>query len=169
MSEFGLGEIAQSIVRFSLTRLPRRYTSWRAGAQLLAQATTFQLTGNRRLLEQSTPTLTWASALQAHQITTGRAAGRLLPEALSRHQSAPVDSVTAQLVAWQGLRAMQRTWLVTGASAARSAGRASRGPPRDCAPAGGAAGDRAPRGRVALPPVSLTNGSRPYGQLSASR
>ena len=170
MSEYGLGEIAQSIVRFSLTRLPRRYTSWRAGAQLLAQATTFQLTGNRRLLEQSTPMLAWAvRKIEEHQIRAGPATGRLLPEALSSDQGTPVDNVTAQLVAWQGLQAIQRVWSVTGhprlaAHARRLAARLETA----LRPAVRRAMLRLKDGTLFLP-YSLTNGSRPYSQVSASR
>jgi hypothetical protein len=170
MSEYGYGEVAQAIVRFSLTRLPRRYTSWRAGAQLLASATTYQLTGNRKLFEQSTPTLTWAvKALAAHQITIGPKKGRLLPEALSSDQSAPVDNVTAQLVAWQGLYAIERVWAATGhPKLARRAGRLADSLGRALRPAVDRSLVQLPDGSVFLP-YSLSGRSRPYDQISASR
>ena len=170
MAGYGFGEIAQSIVRFSLTRLPRRYTSWRAGAQLLAQATTYQLTGNRRLLEQSRPGLAWAvRAIEAHQIRSGPAAGRLLPEALSSDQAAPVDNVTAQLVAWQGLLAMQRVWSATGhPRLAEHARRVARRLETALRPAVRRAIVHLGDGSLFLP-YSLTNSTHPYDQLSASR
>ena len=170
MAAYGFGDIAQSIVRFSLTRLPRRYTSWRAGAQLLAQATTYQLTGNRRLLEQSRPQLAWAvREIEARRIQSGPAAGRLLPEALSSDQQAPVDSVTAQLVAWQGLLAMQRVWSATGhPRLARNARRLALELETALRPAVGRAIVRLDDGSRFLP-YSLTGRARPYGQVSASR
>jgi len=170
MSEYGLGDIAQAIVRFSLTRLPRRYSSWRAGAQLLAQATTYQLTGNRRLLEQSTPGLTSAvKQLEAHQIHSGPNAGRLLPEALSSDQQAPVDNVTAQLVAWQGLLAMQRVWSTTGHPrlAARATSLAVE-LERALRPAVRRAIVPLADGSLFLP-FSLTSGTRAFDQLSSTR
>jgi hypothetical protein len=170
MSEYGLGDIAEAIVRFSLTRLPRRYSSWRAGAELLAQASTYQLTGNRRLLERSTAGLTWTvKQLEAHEIRSGRNAGRLLPEALSSDQQAPVDNVTAQLVAWQGLRAMERVWSTTGHPrlAARARGLALR-LERALRPAVRRAVVPLADGSLFLP-YSLTNGTPAFEQLSATR
>ena len=170
MSEYGLGEIAQAIVRFALSRLPKRYTSWRAGAELLAQAHTFELTPNRTLLEQSNPTLAWAMReLEAHQIRSGPAAGRLPPEALSSDQAAPVDHVTAQLVAWQGLLAMQRVWSATGQpELAARAQRLALSLETALRPAVRRALVRSEDGSVFLP-YSLANGTRAFNQLSATR
>ena len=170
MAEYGLGEVAEAIVGFSITRLPTRYTSWRAGAQLLAQSTTFELTGNRKLLEQKTAGLTWAlKELEEHQLESGPNKGRLAPEALSSDQSEPVDSVTAQLVAWQGLRAVQRTWAATGhPTLAARAGRLADRLEKALRPAVRRALVKMPDGSLFLP-YSLTNGSRPYQQLSATR
>jgi hypothetical protein len=131
---------------------------------------TYELSGDRRLLEQSTPGLTWAlRELEAHQIRSGPAAGRLLPEALSSDQSAPVDNVTSQLVAWQGLRAMARVWTAT--AHRRLAVRAT-----VLADRLEAALRRAvPRAIVTMSdgslflPYSLANGTRPFDQISASR
>lgn len=170
MSEYGYGAVAEAIVRFSLTRLPKRYSSWRAGAQLLAQAVTYQLMGNRRLLERSTPTLTWGlKALEHHQITIGPDKGRLLPEALSSDQQEPVDSVTAQLVAWQGLRAMQRVWSTTGhPRLARRADRLATSLERALRPAVAKAVVKMSDGSLFLP-YSLTGKTRPYQQITATR
>ena len=80
-----------------------------------------------------------------------------------------MDSVTAQLVAWQGLRAVQRTWAATGhATLAARAGRIADRLEKAMRPAVRRALVKMPDGSLFLP-YSLTNSSRPYQQLSATR
>ena len=171
MAEYGLGEVAEAIVGFSITRLPKRYTSWRAGAQLLAQSTTFELTGNRKFLEQKHArrhagrSRNWRSTSSQAGRTRGGS-----PRRRSR-QTSPRPSTASRLSSSRG-----RACVRCNAPGPR---RGTRRSPH--ARAGSPTGSRKPSARavrralVKMPdgslflPFSLTNGSRPYQQLSATR
>ena len=115
MSRYGYPDIARNILSFALKRLPRRFSAWRAGERLVAEALHYQLYGDKALVDADTPGLVRAvDLLEAQQLRDGPNAGRLEPEPLCSDQPEYVDSVTAQTVAWQGLLAMARVWSATG-------------------------------------------------------
>jgi hypothetical protein len=115
MSRYGYPDVARDVLDFSLLRLPRRFTSWRAGERLVAEAVYYQLYRDRAVVDADTPELLKAlSHLEDHQLKSGSNAGRLEPERLCSDEPEPVDSVTAQAVVWQGLLAMARVWSATG-------------------------------------------------------
>jgi len=115
MSRYGFADVARRILAYSLRRLPARFTSWRAGERLVAEAVYYQLFHDAALVHADTPALRRALAdLEARQVKSGPDAGRLQPERLSSDEPDDVDSVTAQAVAWQGLLSMQRVWSTTG-------------------------------------------------------
>jgi hypothetical protein len=170
MGRYGFQDVADNILRFSLTRLQRRYTAWRAGERLVAEANHFELYGDRKLLEHDTPVLAWAvRAIAAQQVKSGHAAGRLAPERLCSDEADPVDSVIAQSVAWQGLMAMQRVWGRTGhvalAARARTLALSLEAALR---PAIDRSLVRLSDGTIYLP-YSLSASSAPYDNLSDTR
>ena len=115
MAAYGYPTSADGILRISLDRLPRRFSAWRAGARLLAEAVRFDLYRDRKALRRNTPGLAAAVAkLAARQLPDGPAAGRLQPEPLSSDVPGAVDGLPAQVVAWQGLLAIGRVWSITG-------------------------------------------------------
>jgi hypothetical protein len=115
MARYGFPEVAKAILRFSLHRLPQRYTAWHAGERLLAGAVDYDLFRDRAYLREETPGLARAMRrLAASQIKSGPLRGQLPPEQLSSDLPDPVDALPAQVVAWQGLLAMGRVWHDTG-------------------------------------------------------
>ncbi len=118
MGEYGFGDDIEAILRISIDRLrtvPARFTSWRAGALLLAEAAYFELYRNKRFVNRNAAGLAAIVArLASRQIESGPAAGRLQPEPLSSDLHGAVDAFPAQVVAWQGLNAIARVWRATG-------------------------------------------------------
>src|SRR5262249_23539361 len=112
MGEYGYDAIVKRILRTSGDRLMRRFTPWRGGgARLLADAVHYQLTHDRRFIEEQTPALRSVLALlERRQITSGPSRGKLEPEPLSSDVPDVVDTVPGQLVAWEGLFAIGRAW-----------------------------------------------------------
>jgi hypothetical protein len=122
-AELGYAPVAKSILRLALERMrlrPWRFTASR-GAHILSTAALYvRLTGDRAFLRSATPEL-------AHLVD--RIAGRqgeggsLLPEPLSTDlENRDVDSVSGQVEAVEGLRALARVWSSAGdaAQAARA-------------------------------------------------
>jgi len=115
MGEYGFDEIVKRILRTSSDRLPSRFTSWRGGARLLADAVNYQLSRDRKFVDEQTPALRSILArLESRQIASGPSRGKLEPEPLSSDVPDVVDTVPGQLVAWQGLLAIGRVWAATG-------------------------------------------------------
>ena len=115
MARYGFDDVAKAILQLSLDRVPRRFTTWRAGERLVAGALYYQLFRDRAFVEEELPVLArMVEMLEARQITSGPSAGRFPPERLCSDEPDPVDGFTSQLVAWQGLLAMGRVWAVTG-------------------------------------------------------
>jgi len=114
MARYGFADVAKAILRASLHRLSGHFTAWRAGERLVAGAVYYQLFRDRRFLEEEAGELSQAvKTLASRQITTGPNCGRLRPEPLCSDIPEPVDEVAGQLVAWQGLLAMERVWSST--------------------------------------------------------
>ena len=170
MAEYGYPTTADGILRIALDRLPQRFSSWRAGELLLAAAVNYDLYRDRKALTRETPGLSTAvKTLAGRQVTDGPAAGRLQPEPLSSDVPGAVDGVPAQVVAWQGLSAISRVWSVTGhpelAALARTVALRLEGALR---PAVHAVEVRMPDRSLFLP-ATLTNPSRPYPRITATR
>ena len=72
MAAYGFDDVARAIVRFSLRRLPERYTNWRAGEALLASAVVSDLGSDTQLLEEATPALA-APSIVSHVSSIVRA------------------------------------------------------------------------------------------------
>ena len=117
MSGYGFDDVTRAILRFSLEQLPARFTSWRAGERLVAGALYYQLYRDEAFLDEQERGLERVlRALEARQIKSGPARGRLRPERLSSDLPEPVHGLPGQMVAWQGLLAMGRVWAITGHS-----------------------------------------------------
>ena len=123
LAEYGFGDVAQAIVRTSLTRRPVPYPAWKMGEKLVAAATAYRLTGNDAFVDATMPALrSYVSALARSQ----RSDGMLAPERYSSDIPDRVLGLHAQAIAWQGLHAMAGVWSQTGDGAlARKAERTS--------------------------------------------
>ncbi len=125
-AEYGFPNVAKAILQVSLERLrnkPKRFTAFRAGHLLSTAALYYRLTRDRSFIQSETPELArLVSQIQARQVESGPARGRLRPEQLSSDIPYDVDSVNGTVAAWQGLLAIDRVWGVTGhrAAAARA-------------------------------------------------
>jgi hypothetical protein len=114
-AEYGDAAVARSILELSLQRLrihPWRFTAFR-GARILAAAATYvRLTGDDTFLRSATPAL---AAVVRRIAARQQPSGLLLPEALSTDlESRAVDSVSGQIEAVEGLRALARAWAAGG-------------------------------------------------------
>jgi hypothetical protein len=173
-AEFGYPSVAKSIIELSLTRMrvrPWRFTAFR-GAHILATAAMYyRLTHDRAFVRAETPALdALVARIAARQRHSGPARGRLLPEPLSTDlENRDVDSVSGQIEAVTGLRAIGRMWVGAGerAKGARALALAT-------------SIDRALRKAVRQKSVRLRDGSlfvpdmlvpsqRPFERLTASR
>jgi hypothetical protein len=166
MAEYGYPTTADGILRIALDRLPRRFSSWRAGGLLLAAAVNYDLYRDRRALSRETPDLaTTVETLAGRQLTDGR----LQPEPLSSDVPGAVDGVPAQVVAWQGLAAIGRVWSMTGHKqlAARAGGIALR-LEHALRPALRKVEVRLPDRSLFLP-ATLSAPSRPYPRITSTR
>ena len=167
-TELGYAPVAKGILQFALERMqqrPWRFTAFR-GAHILSTAALYvRLTGDRAFLRAATPELTHLVDRIAARQGKG---GSLLPEPLSTDlQGQDVDSVSGQIEAVEGLRALARVWSTAGdtAHAARARLLAS-------------SIDRALRPAVARASVRLADGSlfvpdqlpqKPFQRLTASK
>jgi hypothetical protein len=170
MAEYGYPTSADGILRIALERLPQRFSSWRAGELLLAAAVDYDLYRDRKALARETPELaTTVETLARRQLAEGPATGRLQPEPLSSDVPGAVDGVPAQVVAWQGLAAIGRVWSVTGhAELAARAGTIALRLEHALRPAARKAEVRL-RDRSLFLPATLTDASRPYPRITATR
>ena len=132
MAGYGYGDVARQILRFTLRRLPLRFTNWRAGERLVAERSTSPFPATVRYVDDETPALAPVVERLARDIATSRFG--LLPR--ERHSSDIADEIynlQGQTLVWQGLLAMGRVWAVTGPGA-RAALPGCRLAPRDRAP-----------------------------------
>jgi hypothetical protein len=170
MEEYGYPVTADGILRISLDRLPRRFSAWRAGARLLAEAMRFDLYHDRAALRRDTGPLAAAvRTLAERQITAGPDAGRLQPEPLSSDVPGAVDGLPAQVVAWQGLLALGRVWSATGRpDLAARAGAVALRLEHALHAAVDAVEVRMPDGSLFVP-STLTDPPAPYRRLTSTR
>jgi hypothetical protein len=168
MASYGYDDVARQILRFTLRRLPLRFTNWRAGERLVAGAQYFRLAGDGRYVTEETPGLEWIVAQLEHEVaSTGN--GLLRRERYSSDISDRIYSLQGQTLVWQGLLAMSRVWSQTGHT--ELAGRSRRLAVRlevALRRAVRASEQRLPDGSVFVP-AGLLEGSHAFRQLTSSR
>jgi len=118
-AEYGYPTVAKQIIDFSLARMklrPQRFTAFRGAHILTTAATYYRLTHDRSFLRAQTPALFQVvRRIAARQIHFGQKKGRLQPEALSTDlEGHAVDSVSGQIEAIEGVRAIGRVWSSNG-------------------------------------------------------
>jgi len=114
MAAYGHQDVAKAILRASLVRLPFRPTAWRAAEHLVAAATYYRLYGDAEFFTENAADLERALVELETRQRAGFEVGQFMPERFSSDVARPTESVTAHLIAWQGLLAMSRVWRETG-------------------------------------------------------
>ena len=168
MAAFGHADVAQTILRFAMRRLPERFTNWRAGALLVAHADLYRLARDRAFLNDETPRLAQLVRAVGRQIDES-STGLLAREPYSSDIAREVYALHGQAVVWQGLSSLGRVWSLTGNQqlAARSrvlAARLHAGLVRAIEQSERRAAD----GSIFVP-AALLAGERPYPSLALSR
>jgi hypothetical protein len=166
MAEYGYGDIAKAILRFTLRRLPQRHSNFRAGERLAAGALYDRLAHDRAYVREETPVLTEALRRLAREIERG---GLLPREPVSTDIGTKIYGLHEQTAVWAGLQAMARVWRANhyprqaaeAAALARRLGAALRR-------AVERSGRRSADGSLFVP-LALLDGGRPYDRLTASR
>jgi hypothetical protein len=166
MAEYGYGADARSILSIAVARLPTRFTAWRFGEVLLGEASYYHLYRDRALVNDDAGTL---RVLLTSLARGQQKDGLLAPERLSSDLGGAVNGLPAQIVAWEGLRAMAHVWTATGhhALATRALGIATR---LEAALRRAVARDDVwlPDGSLFVPLV-LGADSKPYGRITFTR
>jgi hypothetical protein len=165
-TELGYPKVARSILDLALQRMrlrPFRFTAARGSHILSTAALYVRLTGDHDFLRTATPELAYLVDRISWRQNEG---GGLLPEALSTDlENRAVSSVSGQIAAVQGLRAMGRVW--------KSAGYSDHGATKLATSI-----DRALRPAVARASVRLADGSlfvpdqfpqKPFQRLTATK
>jgi len=168
MSAHGFSNVAQAILRRSLTTRPAPYPNWKIGQKLVGSALYYRLFWDRSYVAQVTPVLRGYVDSLGAQINASRL-GLLHRERYSSDIPDLVYGLHSQAVAWQGVRWMAQVWEETGY---RSLAKTCRG----LAAKLGAALRRAVRAsQRRLPdgslfvPVRLLDPERPYDSVTESR
>ncbi len=168
MAAYGHADVSEAILHHALRRLPARFTTWRAGAVLVAAAELLQLTGDQTILENGAPALATALSRLAGQVRRASGSGLLDREQFSSDVRRRVLGLHGQAIAWQGLSALGRVWEPDHPRLARRAriaagrlGKALRSAVR--------ASQRPLPGGALFVPASLLDGVRPFERVTASR
>ena len=168
MAAYGFGDVSRQILRYTLRRLPARFTNWRAGERLVAGAQHFRLDRDRRYVAEETPALRVTIDRLAGELADSRT-GLLPRERFSSDIADEIYSLQGQTLVWQGLLAMSRVWAQTGQAALaertrvlalrleRGLRHAVRGSER-----------RLADGSLFIP-AALLDGDTPFDRLTASR
>ena len=140
-AEYGFAPVAKNILEFSLERMrtrPWRFTAFRGGHILTTAALYVRLTHDTSFLHSASPELgQLVDRIKSRQ----RPNGELLPEALSTDlEGQAVNSVSGQIEAITGLRAMARVWSVGRLPGVRREGAHARRVDRPRVASGGRAG-----------------------------
>jgi hypothetical protein len=114
MAEYGDDALAKEILRFTLRKLPRRFSNWRAGERLAAGAVYFWLARDRRYISEETPALAAAVSRLAAQIDRRGSSGLVDRQAISSDVGTKAYGLHAETAVWQGLSAMGEVWARTG-------------------------------------------------------
>ncbi|HEY7398811.1 MAG TPA: hypothetical protein VH538_10950 [Gaiellaceae bacterium] len=168
MAEYGRPDVAETILRFALKRLPLRFTNWRAGELMVAHAELYRLARDRTFLDAETPHLARIVHAIGRELAVSRN-GLLDREPFSSDVAREVYALHGQAVTWEGLAELGRVWSVTGHPqlAARCRALAAKlhaGLLRAVRRSEVRAGD----GSVFVP-AALLAGERPYPNLALSR
>ena len=168
MAAYGHADVAQTILRFAMRRLPERFTNWRAGALLVAHADLYRLARDRPFLNDETPKLAQLVRAVGRQIDES-STGLLAREPYSSDIAREVYALHGQAVVWQGLASLGRVWSQTGHPqlAARCrvlAARLHTGLVRAIARS-----ERRTSDGSIFVPAALLAGERPYPNLALSR
>jgi hypothetical protein len=168
MAEYGYGDVARQILRFTLRRLPARFTYWRAGERLTAGARYFQLTRDRRYVAEEMPRLRAVVDRLDHEVASS-STGLLPRERYSSDIPDLVYSLQGQTLVWQGLLAMGRVWRKTGypvlAARCRSVAVRLETGLRDAV----RASERRLGDGSLFVPAALLDGGAPFHRLTSSR
>jgi hypothetical protein len=114
MAEYGYRDVAEAILRFTLRRLPARFSNFRAGERLVAGAEFYRLFRDRAYVREETPELAAAVSRLGRQIDRPHGTGLLDREAESTDVGTKILGLHEQTAAWEGLLAMARVWARTG-------------------------------------------------------
>jgi hypothetical protein len=114
MAEYGYGDIAKAILRFTLRRLPARFSGRRAGERLVAGAVYYRLVHDRAYVREETPELASAVTRLGREIERPGGIGLVDREAVSTDVGTKIYGLHAQTAVWEGLLAMGRVWDQTG-------------------------------------------------------
>jgi hypothetical protein len=168
LAEEGFGDVAESILRVSLTRKATPYPNWKRGERLVAAAEIYRLGGDAAFIRSVTPVLRRYVSALGRQIAS-RPSGLLDKERYSSDIADSVYGLHSQTVVWEGLRAMAPVWDATGQSSlgATCRGLAAR-LERAIRAAVGASQRRLADGSLFVP-ISLLAGEQPYGSLTSAR
>jgi hypothetical protein len=169
-AQYGYPSVARSIIELALQRMhlrPWRFTAFR-GAHILSTAALYvRLTDDRSFLQTEGPALNRIVARIAERQLPN---GRLHPEPLSTDlEDQDVDSVSGQVEAVQGLRAIGDVWASAGdgAPAARASALA-RSIDKALRPAVGESAVQLRDGSVFLP-SQLSTPQAPFRRVTATR
>ena len=168
MAAYGYGDVSRQILRYTLRRLPARFTNWRAGERLVAGAQYFRLVHDRRYVAEEAPGLRATVDRLTHELADSRT-GLLPRERFSSDMADEIYSLQGQTLVWEGLLAMGRVWTETGYTAlARSARTLAVSLEQGLRRAVGASERRLADGSLFVP-AALLDGHTPFGDLTASR
>jgi hypothetical protein len=168
MAAYGYGDVSRQILRYTLKRLPARFTNWRAGERLVAGAQYFRVDRDRRYVAEETPGLRATVDRLSRELTESHT-GLLPRERFSSDIADEIYSLQGQTLVWEGLLAMSRVWSETGqrALAVRSrmlAVRLESGLRRAVT-----ASERRLADGSLFVPAALLDGDTPFDRLTASR
>ncbi|HST17253.1 MAG TPA: hypothetical protein VLK36_06265, partial [Gaiellaceae bacterium] len=168
MAGYGYFDVARQILRFTLRRLPVRYTNWRAGERLVAGAQYYRLSGDRHYVAEETPGLR-AVVDGLGRVLDTNGTGLLPRERYSSDVADQVLSLQGQTLVWEGLVQMGQVWAETGrpelAVRCRSVAATLAGGLRRAVHAS----ERRLADGSLFVPASLLDGGQPFGHLTASR
>ena len=169
MASYGYEDIAKAILRFTLRRLPERFSSRRAGERLVAGALYYRLSHDTGYVREETPELASAVVRLGREIDRPGGTGLLNREALSTDIATKVYGLHGQTAVWEGLLAMGRVWAQTGSPelAARCRSLATR-LAAALRKAVAQSEQQLPDGSLFVP-VALLDGVRPFDRLTTSR
>ena len=169
-AEYGHPSVARSIIDLALQRMrlrPWRFTAFRGAHILGTAAFYYRLTTDRAFLRSETPAL---ERLVARIAARQLGSGGLEPEPLSTDlEDEDVDSVSGQIEAVQGLRAIGSVWAAAGDGAAAAGARTlAASIDRALRPAVDEAAARLPDGSLFVP-SQLSTPQGPFRRVTATR
>jgi hypothetical protein len=169
MGSYGFTDVMRAMLAAAAAHMDGSYSNWRAGELLLGTAEYFRLSGDRPLVQRSTPRLERLVDRLARQLGRRDDHGLLEREQFSADVTESVYGLHAQAVVWQGLRAMSSVWARTGhpglaATARRLSVRLGAG----LRQAVHRSERRLPDGSLFVP-AALLDGGKPFDAVTASR